>query len=81
MVEKGAHGGEEVNCNNSRNATPRNPKKHLDKSKKAWYNAGKGSDLTERTFFAGMAELADAQDLGSCAARRAGSTPVTRTSR
>ena len=28
---------------------------------------------------AGMAELADAQDLGSCAARRAGSTPATRT--
>ncbi len=30
---------------------------------------------------AGMAELADAQDLGSCAARRAGSTPVTRTTK
>ena len=29
--------------------------------------------------YAGMAELADAQDLGSCAARCAGSTPVTRT--
>jgi hypothetical protein len=28
---------------------------------------------------AGMAELADAQDLGSCAARRAGSIPVART--
>ena len=28
-----------------------------------------------------MAELADAQDLGSCAAKRAGSSPVTRTSR
>ena len=27
---------------------------------------------------AGVAELADAQDLGSCAARCAGSTPVTR---
>ncbi len=27
-----------------------------------------------------MAELADAQDLGSCAARRMGSTPITRTS-
>ena len=27
-----------------------------------------------------MAELADAQDLGSCAARRVGSTPTTRTS-
>ena len=26
-----------------------------------------------------MAELADAQDLGSCAARRVGSTPITRT--
>ena len=29
--------------------------------------------------YAGMAELADAPDLGSGAARRAGSTPVTRT--
>ena len=28
---------------------------------------------------AGMVELADTQDLGSCASRRAGSTPVTRT--
>ena len=28
---------------------------------------------------AGMAELADVQDLGSCAARRVGSTPTTRT--
>ena len=28
-----------------------------------------------------MAELADVQDLGSCAARRAGSTPVTRTNK
>ena len=27
---------------------------------------------------AGMVELADAQDLGSCAARRVGSTPTTR---
>ena len=26
-----------------------------------------------------MAELADVQDLGSCAARRVGSTPITRT--
>ena len=26
-----------------------------------------------------MVELADAQDLGSCAARRVGSTPTTRT--
>ena len=26
-----------------------------------------------------MAELADVQDLGSCAARRVGSTPTTRT--
>ena len=26
-----------------------------------------------------MAELADAQDLGSCTARRVGSTPTTRT--
>ena len=31
------------------------------------------------TEYAGMAELADAQDLGSCVERRAGSTPVTRT--
>ena len=30
-------------------------------------------------FYAGMAELADVQDLGSCAARRVGSTPTTRT--
>ena len=29
--------------------------------------------------YAGMAELADVQDLGSCAARRVGSTPTTRT--
>ena len=29
--------------------------------------------------YAGMAELADALDLGSSAARHAGSTPVTRT--
>lgn len=29
---------------------------------------------------AGMAELADAHDLGSCAERRAGSSPVPRTS-
>ena len=28
--------------------------------------------------FAGMVELADAQDLGSCAARSVGSTPTTR---
>ena len=28
---------------------------------------------------AGMAELADAQDLGSCAERRVGSSPTTRT--
>ena len=31
------------------------------------------------SFCAGMAKLADALDLGSSAARRAGSTPVTRT--
>ena len=29
--------------------------------------------------YAGMAELADAQDLGSCEAIRVGSTPTTRT--
>lgn len=28
-----------------------------------------------------MAELADVQDLGSCAARRVGSTPTTRTTK
>jgi hypothetical protein len=33
----------------------------------------------KRKYYAGMAELADVQDLGSCASRRAGSTPVTRT--
>ena len=35
----------------------------------AWY----------RLICAGMAELADVQDLGSCAERRVGSTPTTRT--
>ncbi len=30
-------------------------------------------------FYAGVAELADAPDLGSGAARRGGSTPFTRT--
>lgn len=30
-------------------------------------------------FNAGVAELVDAQDLGSCAARRGGSSPSTRT--
>jgi hypothetical protein len=30
-------------------------------------------------FHAGMTELADVQDLGSCAERRVGSTPITRT--
>ena len=30
--------------------------------------------------YAGMTELADVQDLGSCAVRRVGSTPTTRTS-
>ena len=39
-----------------------------------------GSSPTGSTIFAGMAELADALDLGSSAARLAGSTPVTRTS-
>ena len=32
-------------------------------------------------YYAGMAELADALDLGSSVNRRAGSTPVTRTKR
>ena len=31
--------------------------------------------------FADMMELADMQDLGSCAVRRAGSTPVIRTTK
>lgn len=31
--------------------------------------------------FAGMAELADAQDLGSCEEIRMGSTPITRTTK
>ncbi len=31
--------------------------------------------------YAGVVKLADTQDLGSCAARCAGSSPVTRTSR
>ena len=35
----------------------------------------------ENIFYAGMAELADVLDLGSNAARRAGSNPVTRTSK
>ena len=34
---------------------------------------------TVKVTTAGMAELADVQDLGSCAARRVGSTPTTRT--
>ena len=33
----------------------------------------------EKNGHAGMAELADAQDLGSCGAIRVGSTPTTRT--
>lgn len=32
-----------------------------------------------RSFYAGVAELVDALDLGSSAARRGGSTPSTRT--
>ena len=32
-----------------------------------------------KQIYAGMAELADAQDLGSCEAIRVGSTPTTRT--
>ena len=30
-------------------------------------------------YYAGVAELADAQDLGSCVIRRGGSSPFTRT--
>lgn len=36
--------------------------------------------LYARLKYAGMVELADTQDLGSCAYRCAGSSPVTRTS-
>ena len=35
--------------------------------------------MIANVFRAGMAELADAQDLGSCEAIRKGSTPFTRT--
>lgn len=35
--------------------------------------------LYDRVRYAGMAELADAQDLGSCEEIRMGSTPITRT--
>ena len=38
-----------------------------------------GDVLYDRVRYAGMAELADAQDLGSCEAIRVGSTPTTRT--
>ena len=38
-----------------------------------------GIIINEKIKHAGMVELADTQDLGSCAARCAGSTPVTRT--
>ena len=34
-----------------------------------------------KTQYAGMVELVDTQDLGSCAARRVGSSPTTRTMR
>ena len=42
----------------------------IDSGAQLWY---------DRTTSAGMAELADAQDLGSCEAIRVGSTPTTRT--
>ena len=35
--------------------------------------------IKQKDKYAGMAELADVQDLGSCAERRVGSTPTTRT--
>ena len=38
-----------------------------------------GDVLYDRVRYAGMAELADAQDLGSCEEIRMGSTPITRT--
>lgn len=34
-----------------------------------------------KTSYAGMVELVDTQDLGSCAARRVGSSPTTRTTK
>ena len=40
----------------------------------------KGDRFSCRLYYAGMMELADMRDLGSRAERRAGSTPVTRTS-
>ena len=51
-----------------------------------WLTFAAGTDTILRRFgrncrieeYAGMVELADAQDLGSCAARRVGSTPTTR---
>lgn len=36
-------------------------------------------EQTLKTQYAGMVELVDTQDLGSCAARRVGSSPTTRT--
>jgi|InofroStandDraft_1065614.scaffolds.fasta_scaffold01181_43 hypothetical protein len=40
-----------------------------------------GDVLYDRVRYAGMAELADAQDLGSCEEIRMGSTPITRTTK
>lgn len=37
------------------------------------------SFIHEKIQYAGVVKLADTQDLGSCAARCAGSSPVTRT--
>ena len=44
-----------------------------------WYYIKAVSLKLHKYTFAGMVELADAQDLGSCAARRVGSSPTTRT--
>ena len=40
-----------------------------------------GDVLYDRVRYAGMAELADAQDLGSCEEIRMGSPPITRTTK
>lgn len=54
----------------------RKSKKEIAKGRKICYTNRRCNVKNE---YAGMAELADAQDLGSCIARCAGSTPVTRT--
>ena len=51
----------------------------IDFNQRPAYVIDKSLDLCLNILNAAMAELADAPDLGSGAARRAGSTPVTRT--